>query len=460
MKYKLRDYQEQAVDKGVALLQEPEPRNGVIVLPTGAGKSLVISNIADRMEGSTLVLQPSKEILEQNYIKLLALGRSDVSIFSASLGIKRINKITLATIGSIHKKPELFAEFSQILVDECDLVNAKQGMYKTFFETIGKPVLGFTATPWRMQPGFQIGEKRVKGGRIFPIYSGSINRILTRTKPRIFDEIIHITQIPELYRRGYLCPLHYEEGYFDNKQLTFNTTGADFTEATYKRISSDVIMDSVNAVKTTQAKHHLIFTKMIDDARTIADHLNDAGIICEVLTGETPSKIREAILNRFMSGETKALANVGVLTVGFDHPALDHIVLARPINSARLYYQMLGRGVRIHDSKDECIITDLCGSVDRLGKIETWKIKPDEKGNIRLFASGKPLTGIDLKTGEDLENKKQNSFQKTGSTIQFGKHKGKQIADVPDDYLIWIVDNFSPGAFRNQAIDEIARRAV
>jgi DNA repair protein RadD len=119
---------------------------------------------------------------------------------------------------------------------------------------------------------------------------------------------------------------------------------------------------------------------------------------------------------------------------------------------------MLGRGIRIHPSKNKCTVTDLCGNVDRLGKIENWIIR-DENGNkkYRLFNGNTPLTGTDLKTGEDLE---KGSSSKDRSLIHFGKYKGQKITEVPASYLSWIIENFSPGDFRNQAANEIARRAV
>lgn len=450
--YKLRDYQARAVQAGIELLSGPK-KNGVIVLPTGAGKSLVIANIADQAGGDTLVLQPSKEILEQNYQKLINIGRKDVSIFSASLGIKRISRITLATIGSIYKDPESFKHFERILIDECDLVNAKEGMYKSFFEAVGKPVLGFTASPWRMYPGHKIGTKRVRGGREIDVYSGSINKIITRTRPRVFDSIIHITQIAELYDQGYLCSLDYRQHEIPAELFALNTTGADYTDATYTRISANVRRDAVWAVQRTKAKSHLIFTKLIEDAEAISRELDALGISCAVVTGTTPPGERESILSQFKSHKIDAVANVGVLTVGFDHPALDHIILARPTNSARLYYQMLGRGIRIHPDKEKCTLTDLCGNIARFGKIEDWIIKPDEHGLIRLFSDDKPLSGVDLKSGDDLEVKRDQSV------IHFGKYKGQAMADVPKSYLQWIIENFSAGPFRNQATDELARRA-
>nr|DAQ35880.1 MAG TPA: Chromatin remodeling complex ATPase [Caudoviricetes sp.] len=162
MTYKLRDYQQQASDAAIRFFSDnTKKRNAIEVLPTGAGKSLVIADIASRLEGHTLVFQPSKEILEQNYMKLCSYGVLDCSIYSASFGRKEISRVTFATIGSVKNHPELFQHFRNIIIDECHLVNPKEGMYKEFLTMLRCKVLGLTATPYRLcfEPRFRIDAK-------------------------------------------------------------------------------------------------------------------------------------------------------------------------------------------------------------------------------------------------------------------------------------------------------------
>ena len=128
-----------------------------MVLPTGSGKSLIIADIAARLDGHTLVFQPSKEILEQNFKKLCSYGILDCSIYSASFNSKEISRITFATIGSVKNHPELFTHFKNIIVDECHLVNPKEGMYKDFFDAVKCKVLGLTATPYRLSSSRDFG---------------------------------------------------------------------------------------------------------------------------------------------------------------------------------------------------------------------------------------------------------------------------------------------------------------
>jgi DNA repair protein RadD len=149
-----RPYQTEAIDRAVEFFHEKKKYNGLEILPTGSGKSVVIANIASSLTGKTVVFQPSKEILEQNFKKFTSYGYR-AGIYSASAGMKYIDDITFATIGSVAKKPHLFEKFKNIIVDECHLVNSEQGMYHSFIKTLDHcKVLGLTATPYRLTSGF------------------------------------------------------------------------------------------------------------------------------------------------------------------------------------------------------------------------------------------------------------------------------------------------------------------
>ena len=212
----LRDYQIEAVHAGLEFFRDDKARyNAIIVEPTGSGKSLIVAAIAKELDGPTLVFQPTKEILEQNYGKLIAYGER-AEIYSASMNSKRIGRLTFATIGSARNNLDAFRHFENIIIDECHFVNPKRGMYKDFLEEVGTKVLGLTATPYRL----------VTDG-----FGGSILKFQTRTRPRIFKKVIHVTQNGTLFERGYLASLKYKaiEG-FDSRQLSLNSTGADYTD--------------------------------------------------------------------------------------------------------------------------------------------------------------------------------------------------------------------------------------
>lgn len=122
MAYQLRDYQKRASDVAVNAFNCKRGKNGIIVLPTGSGKSLVIADIASRIDSPLLVLQPSKEILEQNYAKYQSYGYTNAGVYSASAGRKEINRVTFAMIGSVVNHMDFFSHFRMVLIDECHLV--------------------------------------------------------------------------------------------------------------------------------------------------------------------------------------------------------------------------------------------------------------------------------------------------------------------------------------------------
>ena len=322
----------------------------------------------------------------------------DCSIYSASLNRKEINRITFATIGSVMNHLHDFDVFKFIIIDECHLVNPGEGQYKEFIEAVeGRKVVGLTATPFRL--GQTIDPKTINWK--VPQY-GSILKFITRTRPRIFDRVLYFCQVKDLLEAGFLANLRY----FDMNRLELdnvklNTTGADYDEkslkAEFERVDLyEYTLQIINRVlhpKDGKPRNGiLVFTKFVADAERLTWDLDG---ICEMVSGTTPKKEREAILERFKSGETRVVANVGVLTTGFDHPALDTIILARPTMSLALYYQMVGRAIRPYPGKVGWII-DLCGSFAKFGEVADLEV--DQESANKWIITGtkekKQLTNI------------------------------------------------------------------
>lgn len=388
MSFILRDYQQAASDKAVAFFMDKKKKhNAIEVLPTGSGKSLIIADIANRLEGHTLVFQPSKEILEQNFKKLCSYGILDCSIYSASFNSKEISRITFATIGSVKSHPELFTHFKNVIVDECHLVNPKEGMYKTFFDTVNCKILGLTATPYRL----------------YSNSFGAMLRFITRTRPAIFKEVIYQVQISTLLDMGYLAKLNYYSlnplGWNDSN-LRVNSTGADYTDrsvvAEYQRVDFysylvDIIRRLMSPKEGGKRKGILVFTRFLKEAERLTREIPG----CAIVSGDTKKSTREIILSKFKSGEIPVVANVGVLTTGFDYPELDTIVMARPTMSLALWYQIVGRAIRPHPSKDCGWIVDLCGNVKRFGEVKDLKlVDPSRRGLWQVNSRGRQLTNV------------------------------------------------------------------
>lgn len=387
--YKLRDYQQKASDAAVSFFNNRAKKtNAIMVLPTGSGKSLIIADIAARLDGHTLVFQPSKEILEQNFNKLCSYGILDCSIYSASFNSKEISRITFATIGSVKNKPELFTHFKNIIVDECHLVNPKEGMYKKFFEVVNCKILGLTATPYRLSSSQEFG---------------AMLKFITRTRPAIFKEVIYHVQVSTLLDMGYLSKLNYypmNPTGWNELNLKVNTTGADYTDRSvqreYERIDFysflvHIVQRLVNNQKTgIKRKGILVFTRFLKEAERLTYSISG----CAIVSGDTPKGEREKILEAFKAGEISVVANVGVLVCGFDYPELDTIVLARPTMSLALYYQIVGRAIRPHKDKETAWFVDLCGNINRFGKVEDLRLVDGGNGKWAVFSNGRQLTNI------------------------------------------------------------------
>lgn len=378
--YKLRDYQQKASDAAVGFFRSGEKGNAIEVLPTGAGKSLIIADIAARLGEPVLIFQPSKEILEQNYVKLCSYGIMDCAIYSASFNRKQIARITFATIGSVKNSKRDFRWFRYVIVDECHYVNAEQGMYKDFFETVECKVLGLTATPYRLYS---------------TRYGGSMLRFITRTRPSVFQRVIYVAQIKDLLYAGYLAKMEYYRcRIIDRSRLKVNSSGADYTDASVRRHYKEVdfqghLLDIVRRLLAVGRKSILVFTRFIEEAEYLVQALGSGAVV----SSQTGKADRERILAAFKEGNINVVANVGVLTTGFDYPELATIVIARPTMSLALYYQMVGRGIRPYPGKIGWVV-DLCDNYDRFGRVEDLHVGYKKQGLWAVYSGSRQLTNV------------------------------------------------------------------
>lgn len=383
--YQLRPYQQEAVDAAVEFFQSNTKLNAIEVLPTGSGKSLVIADIANRLQGHTLVFQPSKEILEQNFEKLCSYGILDCSIYSASFNSKKISRITFATIGSAIHHIDQFCHFDNVIIDECHLVNAKGGMYEEFIRETKCKVLGLTATPYRLSTSSW----------------GAMLKFLTRTNPRIFSKVIYQVQIKTLLNMGFLAKMDY---YYtpcprwDESNLKENSTGADYTDKSvqeeYKRIDFYSWLVSITRrllqPKGRKRNGILVFTRFLKEAERLSREIEG----CAMVSGDTPKTERKRVIEAFKKGTIRVVVNVGVLTTGFDYPELDTVVMARPTKSLSLWYQIVGRAIRPSPLKDRGWVVDLCGSLNRFGRVSDLELIEPRPNMWQVVSNGRQLTNI------------------------------------------------------------------
>lgn len=446
----LRQNQGEPIDKAIQFFQEPKSKPSLIVLPTAWGKSILTAYVAKHTNDRLIVLQPSKELLEQNYKKYLHLcdGFANAGIYSASFGRKEIAQVTYATIGSIKALGAKFKRlgFTKMLIDEAHLCPREaNSMLGTFLKDSGiTHVLGITATPVKLQTN------RDLDGNTF----SKLVMLTSRSKKgNFYKDIIHVGQVQEMVQLGYWSPLKYEVAGFDDSLLVFNTSKSEYTEESVQMAydangGTQAVIDVLDAHPERQ--HVLAFVPSVQDAKGLSARYPNSAVIY----GEMDKRERAETIERFRAGQIRVIFNVRVLSTGFDYTGIDCIIFGLSTASIALYYQIIGRGTRIDPNKEDCLICDLGGNVNRFGRVEDIVF---EKGKLwRMFGSGgRLLSGIPIHDiGKYSREDAKANDEKANAPIEimpFGKYKGERITDIPLDYRQWMIRAFDWNA-RNEKL--------
>jgi DNA repair protein RadD len=367
----LRPYQE---DVKIAVYDHLRSRddNPCAVVPTAGGKTPIMASICKDAVGlwggRVLVLAHVKELLEQTADKLkVVCPEIGFGIYSA--GLKRRdtqNPVIVASIQSVYKRACELDAFNLIMVDEAHLIPLEgDGMYRQFLADakVINPelrIIGFTATPYRLKTG--------------PIC----------TPDSFLNHICYEVGVRELIRDGFLCPLISKAGRAKADMSSLHVRGGEFISDEVESLMDQESLVSSAASEimeyTADRKACLIFSSGVQHGQHIVEVLREEhGVECGFVSGDTPIPERDATLARFKAGELKYLCNVNVLTTGFDAPHIDCVALVRPTMSPGLYYQMVGRGFRLHPSKENCLVLDFGGNVLRHGPVDDIKVTTTDR---------------------------------------------------------------------------------
>jgi DNA repair protein RadD len=337
----------------------------LIEAATGAGKSHVIAALAHTIHNHTgkrvLCLAPSAELVTQNRGKYLETGNK-ASMFSASAGSKELrHHVVFGSPLTVKNRISRFKDgYAAVVIDEA------HGLTPTLKSIIdamraGNPmlrVIGFTATPYRMGDGYIF--------RIWP--DGIVNTDRTTYDP-YFTALVDRITAPELIDMGYLTPpivgSPNAEGY-DTGDMQVNSRGqfdkADIDRAYHGkgRLTADIVADVIGQCRNR--KGVLFFAATVQHAEEVLASLPPE--ISAIVTGSTPKRERDSILRRFKDQQIKYLVNVAVLTTGFDAPHVDCIAILRKTESAGLWAQIMGRGLRLDNGKTDCLVLDYTTNID------------------------------------------------------------------------------------------------
>ncbi|TCI01713.1 DEAD/DEAH box helicase [Corallincola luteus] len=351
----LRDYQQAAVDAVLTHFRKTDDA-AVIVLPTGAGKSIVIAELARLARFPILVLAHVKELVEQNHAKFQAYG-FDGGIFSAGLGRKESqHAVTFASVQSLSRNLQQFSGYySLLIVDECHRISEEsESQYQQVISHLRQQnpqlkVLGLTATPYRLDKGW--------------IYQQHHHGYVRTDQSVPFKKCVYELPLRHLISRGYLTPptvidapaARYQ---FDELPKEYTEAELDLFLARCPRVTKAICEQLL--VLAEQRRGVMVFAASVNHALEISRYLPNAETA--VITGATPGKQRDLLIEQFKQQQLKFLINVAVLTTGFDAPHVDLIAILRRTASVSLYQQIVGRGLRLYDGKDDCLVIDYAGN--------------------------------------------------------------------------------------------------
>ncbi len=340
----LRPYQRAAID-AVLEARRSGVRRMVVCLPTGAGKTVVFSHLAELARRQVLVLAHREELLAQACEKI-ARATGSAAVVAIERGADRAPedaKVLVCSIRSLHEERLARVmrgrDIGLVIYDECHHAAADDNLrvlrqLGAFDEDWTGTLLGFTATTER-------GDGKGLDG--------------------VFERIAYSRTLPEMIDDGYLAPLR---GYriSTSADLTRISAGAsDFPE---DELAEAVDIEERNALvarsiqELARDRRTIAFCVTVNHARNLSHALNAVGVPSGIVHGAMRRDVRAKALADFRSMQTHVLCNVAVLTEGFDDPGVSCVAMARPTRSEGLYAQCIGRGTRLHPGKKDCLILD------------------------------------------------------------------------------------------------------
>lgn len=419
---------------------------GIAVAPTGSGKSLMIAHVVYRMAMPAIILQPSIELLEQNYEKFTDHG-GVATVYSASAKEKNPSSVMFATPGSVVGKGDLFRKMFKIkalIIDECHYkVKTEKdkndpdylGMVLKFIEDLQPDIiLGFTATPIRLHTSSY----------------GPTLKMLNRTREKLFNDIISVVQISEVYDE-YWKKLEYKMYDFDESKLILNSAKTEFTEESikmavnYNHVNNNICKEVYHQYFNEGKKSILVFVDRVESGHKMAEWLNSKGIKTVCIDGKTPKNTRKKQVTQFKALEYDVMINYGTFTTGFDHKKLDCVMFGRPTNSFSMLYQILGRLVRKDDEVLLGLFIDFCNNIKRLGYIKDITFEKLPGYGWGMFngdelMTGRPLNMMPRYTKQYLIAEAMSKAKTPYTHMHFGKYKGTDITKVPNSYFNYCLD--------------------
>lgn len=355
----LRPYQEKAVQS--IETEWTKHRSTLLVLPTGAGKTVVFGEVARLRTGvgRTLVLAHRDELIEQAMDKLRSVGltceKEKADQKASKLATSEVVVASVQTLKGHRLRSWPTNSFSTVIIDEAHHVSGQT--YLDIIKHFGDAkVLGVTATPDRSD-GVGLGN--------------------------VFSSVAHSETIPSLVKAGYLAPIKVKRVMVQDLDISqVRSIGGELSTAELERVLGDEAMLHQIAsplAKEAKGRPTVVFFPGVQTSQAFESVLSayiDPKLIGHI-DGSMPAGARKRVLDAYQAGEIKVVTNCMVLTEGFDAPHTSCIAIARPTKSRSLYAQMVGRGTRLYPGKEDLLVMDfrpakngkhsLVGPADMLG---------------------------------------------------------------------------------------------
>lgn len=344
IKFELRPYQKEAIE-AVSNARTQGMQRALICLPTGAGKTVIFSELAQRATHDVLVLAHREELLHQAKDKLerALQGRAKVSIEQGSHHADPDARVVVCSIRSLSQERLARLMYGRrldlLIYDECHHAAAEDNMRVL-------RQIGAFEQDW---PGMLVG------------FTATTSRGDGKGLDTVFQEIIFDRDVTHLIQRGYLCKLR---GYRIATEADLVRVGVSGADLNLEALSEAVDIEQRNALvarsiqELARERRTIAFCVTVSHAKNLSKALNQLGVPAGYVHGEMKREDRARVLAAFRSGELHVITNVGVLTEGFDDPGVSCIAMARPTRNSGLYTQCVGRGTRLHPGKEDCLVLD------------------------------------------------------------------------------------------------------
>lgn len=381
MEFKFRDYQEEAIQKGLEVLRDPKGRREICLAVTAAGKSLIIAGIAKELtDGNVLVIQPDKTILEQNLLKIESFGVYP-AVYSASMKRREFGHLLYVTPKSISYEILKEQNIKYVIVDECDHGTKNDSHIIKMLKQLGiKSTLGLSATPLHIDTTGQ---------------DGSIAKVMTRIKGAFFTDICYVVPPEKMIKDGHWSPIKYYDVYKEDgaQFLQLNSILSDYTEESkelfYQEMSlSEQVRDFL--LRMPKNENALVFVpsivcleelqKLLPQAVSVHSKMNDV--------------LRDENTKGFLSGKYNTMIAVSALNVGFDFSRMFNLIDCSPTNSVRILMQRYGRILRTHPDKDFGRVICFSGNYRKFGSASKFNFENIKGYGWGLFSGDKLLTDV------------------------------------------------------------------